>query len=162
MLCYPCNEKGLPEGFSCNKAPTPLSAAFTEAYFDALWAGVKPSMSAKAFLATEQRIPGLGNGVLQDILFNAGVNPKQKLEKLNDADKARLYKSLRETLSAMAAQGGRDTERDLFGCFGGYKTILSKKTLDNPCPKCGAKLVREAYLGGNIYYCPVCQPYEKA
>jgi hypothetical protein len=28
-------------------------------------------LSLKALLATEQRIPGLGNGVLQDILFKA-------------------------------------------------------------------------------------------
>ena len=27
-----------------------------------------------------------------------------------------------------------------------------------PCPACGSGLVREAYMGGNIYYCPVCQP----
>lgn|GEM_PF-2077218 len=30
----------------------------------------------KAFLATEQRIPGLGNGVLQDILWTARIHPK--------------------------------------------------------------------------------------
>jgi formamidopyrimidine-DNA glycosylase len=54
--------------------------------------------------------------------------------------------------------GGRDTERTLFGKPGGYRTALSSKTLPHPCPACGGRLKREAYLGGNIYFCPECQP----
>ena len=57
----------------------------------------------------------------------------------------------------MTSMGGRDTENDLFGQLGGYKTILSKNTLKNPCPNCGNAIVKEAYLGGAVYYCPVCQ-----
>ena len=52
--------------------PSPLGDGFDAAYFDRLVAGAKPNLSAKAFLATEQRIPGLGNGVLQDILSMPG------------------------------------------------------------------------------------------
>ncbi|MCE5234879.1 MAG: endonuclease VIII, partial [Eubacteriales bacterium] len=160
MLCFPAGENGLPEGFVCNRCPDPLTAAFDEAYFDALWRGAKQSLSVKAFLATEQRIPGLGNGVLQDILWNAKIHPKRKLQSMGDEEKATLYKSVKSTLSAMRIQGGRDTERDLYGCKGGYKTILSANTLKNPCPICGGALVREAYLGGNIYFCPACQALE--
>jgi len=28
------------------------------------------------------------------------------------------------------------------------------------CPVCGAAIVRQAYLGGNVYFCPVCQPLD--
>lgn len=122
---------------------------------------VSRSISAKAFLATEQRIPGLGNGVLQDILWNAGINPKTKLEKLGDNEIDEMYKCVRSTLLDMAANGGRDTEKDLFGCPGGYKTILSSNTYGKPCPKCGSDIIREAYMGGNIYYCPECQKVKK-
>jgi formamidopyrimidine-DNA glycosylase len=117
--------------------------------------------SAKAFLATKQRIPGLGNGVLQDILFNARVHPKRKMSTLTDKEMSTLFDSVKNTLFEMTAKGGRDTERDLFGCSGGYRTILSAKTIDNPCPVCGGKIVREAYLGGNIYYCPECQKLDQ-
>ena len=48
---------------------SPLTEEFDEGYFKELLASVKPAMSVKAFLATEQRMPGLGNGCLQDILF---------------------------------------------------------------------------------------------
>ena len=161
MFCYKTDENGLPGGYTVNKAPTPLEEAFDEAYFDGLRRRAKPNLSAKAFLATEQRIPGLGNGVLQDILFNAGIHPKTKLEKLPDSELGKLYASLKSTLLDMTARGGRDTERDLFGCKGGYKTLLAAGTLNSPCPGCGGGLVREAYMGGNVYFCPVCQKWEK-
>ena len=160
MFCYPVKEKGLPEGFTVRKGPDPLTGGFDEAYFDKLWKAAKQNLSAKAFLATEQRIPGLGNGVLQDILFNAKIHPRQKLETLNAKAKKKMFSSVKSTLLAMRKQGGRDTERDLFNAKGGYKTILSSNTLRDPCPVCGSVLVREAFLGGNIYFCPGCQPLE--
>ena len=141
--------------------PSPYPDAFDEAYFDALWSGAKQTLSVKVFLATEQRIPGFGNGVLQDTLWNARIHPKRKLLTLTDDDKAKLYRSVKSTLLDMMTEGGRDTERDLFGQKGGYKTILSANTLKNPCPACGGGLVREAYLGGNIYFCPFCQTTAK-
>jgi len=121
----------------------------------------KSSLSAKAFLTTEQRIPGVGNGVLQDILWNANIHPKKKLQDIKDKEKEKLFNSVKSTIMAMRMQGGRDTERDLFGCKGGYKTILSANTLKYPYPACGSGLIREAYMGGNIYFCPTCQPKEE-
>jgi len=56
---------------------------------------------------------------------------------------------------------GGNTEKDLFNNSGGYETILSKNTLRAPCPVCGGVLVRQAFLGGNIYFCGVCQPLDK-
>jgi len=147
------------DGFhtGAHSKPSPLSDAFDAAYFDGLWNATPEKYSVKAFLATEQRIPGLGNGVLQDILWHAKIHPKTKLSALDGAAKQRLFQSVKSTLAAMTQGGGRDTEKDLFGNAGGYRTILSNKTLTFPCPACGAGLVRTAYLGGNIYFCPGCQ-----
>lgn len=57
------------EGFyiSSSTKPGPLSDEFTFEYFRELYPNNSKRLSAKAFLATEQRIPGLGNGVLQDV-----------------------------------------------------------------------------------------------
>lgn len=157
MLCYPMGANDLPPALKIHQCPTPLESKFDETYFSSLLAEAKKNLSAKAFLATEQRIPGLGNGVLQDILFTAKINPKTKLEKLSSSDLNVLYQSVKSTLLSMVNGGGRDTEKDLFNRSGSYQTILSSKTLDKPCPVCGSEIVREAYLGGNIYYCPECQ-----
>ena len=40
-------------------------------------AGAKLKLTAKTFLAAERRIPGLGNGVLQGILFQACIYLKR-------------------------------------------------------------------------------------
>ena len=141
--------------------PSPLSDAFDAAYFEGLLSNTKPTLSAKAFLATEQRVPGLGNGVLQDILFRAGIHPKTKTGDLNGREKKLLFDAVKSTLIEMTRGGGRDTEKDLYGQAGGYRTILSRNTLDKPCLVCGGTLKREAYLGGNIYFCPGCQPMKK-
>lgn len=139
---------------------SPLSEAYDEARFDRLIAGEKKNISAKALLASEQRIPGVGNGVLQDILFRAAIHPKRKIFSLNDEEKHRLFRSLKETLREMTDGGGRDTETDFLGNRGGYQTLLSKNSLNTPCPRCGNAIVKEAYMGGSVYYCPHCQRLE--
>lgn len=135
----------------------PLDERFDEAYFEQMIGGLKKDLSAKALLATEQRIPGLGNGVVQDILFNAGIHPKRKVSTLSDLEKTDLLYSMKGTLSGMTELGGRNTEKDFFGNWGGYKVLLSKNTYKEPCPNCGHEIVREAYLGGTVYYCRECQ-----
>jgi len=136
---------------------SPLTAAFNRPYFNSLFGENIEKLSLKAFLATEQRVPGLGNGVLQDILFVAKMHPKKKVNTLLENEKGALLDSLKSTLTKMVAKGGRDTEVDLFGKQGGYKTILSRNTVDKPCPVCGTIIKKEAYLGGSIYYCSNCQ-----
>jgi formamidopyrimidine-DNA glycosylase len=136
---------------------SPLNDAFNEDYFENIFKQTSKDLSMKALLATEQRIPGLGNGVVQDILFNTGLHPKRKKSTLTDFQQSELFHSLKVTLRNMTDKGGRDTEKDLFGNSGGYKTILSKNTVQEPCPNCSGKIVKEAYLGGAVYYCPVCQ-----
>jgi len=136
---------------------SPLDDAFDKPFFEKIFGSVTKDLSMKALLATEQRIPGLGNGVLQDILFNSGLHPKRKKSTLSDFEKGELFHSLKVTLSTMTENGGRDTERDLFGQSGRYRTILSKNRVDHPCPNCGGSIVKEAYLGGAVYFCPDCQ-----
>ena len=157
-----CEKDGsdLPDNFAAAQVPEFYSDAFSFEYFQSLAEG-KGKLSAKAFLATEQRIPGLGNGVTQDILYNAKIHPKQRLDALTPAQFRGLYDSTVSIMAAMRDSGGRDTEKDLFGKAGGYQTKLSNKTKGQQCPACGREIIREAYLGGNIYFCPECQPYEK-
>lgn len=138
--------------------PSPLTDEFNEAYFEKLIAAPEmQKLSAKAFLATGQRIPGLGNGVLQDILWTAKIHPKQKVGSFSAAGKTAVFKAVKAVLSQMAKLGGRDTEKDLFGANGGYKTVMSKNNAGLPCPDCGEPIKKENYLGGSIYYCPKCQ-----
>jgi formamidopyrimidine-DNA glycosylase len=153
-----------PEGYdnlfyqAALEKPAVLTPAFDLPYFLSL---TEPpavrKLSLKAFLATEQRIPGLGNGVLQDILFNANLHPRKKVSTLTDKKKEILYHSVEVGFTRMIEGGGRDTEKDLFGRSGGYISKLSKNTAGRPCPVCQTPIKKEAYLGGSVYFCEKCQ-----
>jgi formamidopyrimidine-DNA glycosylase len=159
FFCFPRGEEAGSIDYNAARiCPSPLTGAFDRAYFDTLLDEATPKLSAKAFLATEQRVPGLGNGVLQDILWAARIHPKRKMGDLTGDEVRAMFEAVKQVLAEMTAQGGRDTEKDLFWQPGGYATVLSRHTVDTPCPRCGAPIEKASYLGGSIYFCRECQP----
>ena len=137
--------------------PSPLTDAFDRAYFDTLFNADTPKLSAKAFLATEQRIPGLGNGVLQDILWTARIHPKRKMGELSDAGD-------RRDVRGGQARAGRD---DGAGRAGHRARPLrpSRRLQDRLEQEHGGHALpglRDAHPQGalpgrRIYYCAGCQ-----
>lgn len=158
IMCFREGGNQNPYYLVVREKPSPLTADFSREYFNSIIAAQDVQrLSAKAVLATGQRIPGLGNGVLQDILYHAQIHPKRLFDSLNDMEKDALFSSIKHTLQLMAEQGGRDTEKDLFGNPGGCATRCSKNTVGKPCQKCGALIEKASYMGGSIYFCPGCQ-----
>jgi formamidopyrimidine-DNA glycosylase len=139
--------------------PTPVDRAFTRRYLsaliDSLLEGEK--LTAKGLLTQHQLIPGLGNAIAQDILFAARLSPRRPLGELGPAERGRLHAAIVKTVRAVTAQGGRNDEIDLFGRPGGYVRRMDKHAAGKPCPNCGTKVVRQAFLGGAVYFCPSCQ-----
>jgi len=141
------------------KKPDPLTQAFNQNYFQGLIAPEEvQKLSLKAVLATEQRIPGLGNGTLQDILWQAEMHPRRKLNTLSEDELETLFSSVKDTLAEMTRLGGRSTEKDLYGKAGGYKVVMCAANKGQPCPRCGAEILKTSYMGGSVYTCPTCQP----
>lgn len=158
LMCVPTGTFDNPYYLAATSKPSPLTDAFDAAWFRGLLARPEVQKSSlKAALATEQRIPGFGNGVLQDVLWKAGIHPRRRVSTLDDAEVDALFSVVTGLLREMAEQGGRDTEVDLFGTPGGYRTVMSKLRLNDPCPTCGEPKVKQAYLGGSVYFCPACQ-----
>lgn len=89
---------------SSSTKPNPLTEGFTYAYFRSLYPGAGKKLSAKAFLATQQRIPGLGNGVLQDILWDAGIDPRFPMQDASEEDFRILYGSVNKIIKEMTAR----------------------------------------------------------
>jgi formamidopyrimidine-DNA glycosylase len=157
IMAFESGENQNPYYLVAMQKPSPLTEVFDLPYFKSLVDKESNNPTLKAFLATEQRFPGIGNGVLQDILFNAGMHPKRKLNNLSEQDIENLFLSIKNTLKEMIAYGGRDTEKDIYGEPGRYITKLSKNTHNKPCRICGEPIRKESYLGGSIYYCANCQ-----
>ena len=134
---------------------SPLDEKFTYDYFKERTYLDSKKGTVKQALATEQHIPGLGNGLLQDILFQAKFNPKYKLSTMTENDKWVLYQAVKDKILEIVSKGGRNQQTDLLGNSGGYETLMISSR--DFCPKCSTKLIKEAYLGGKVIYCPSCQ-----
>jgi formamidopyrimidine-DNA glycosylase len=138
---------------------TPLEAAFTLDYFTnfvgELSAGSKRSV--KSLLTQDQLLPGIGNGLAQDILFTAGLHPKHPLDALDSGQQSVLYHAILDILRQVIEQGGRSEEIDLFKHPGRYQRIMDNRAAGHPCPRCGETVEKIQYLGGACYFCPACQ-----
>jgi len=164
LMCFDKNHCAAPiisyYEMACSK-PQVMSGDFTQEYFLSLINNEDvQKKSVKAFLATDQTIPGLGNGVLQDILYNARIHPKTKINNISFSKREDLYCCIVDTLGEMYRLNGRNTETDLLGRKGNYVPSLSKDTAGKPCPRCGETIRKENYMGGSIYYCSECQVLE--
>ncbi len=139
--------------------PTPLEPIFTNTYFstmiDDLLKGQKRSV--KSLLTQDQLIPGLGNAISQDIMFNARLHPRHSLADLASDQRDDLFSAITTTVQAVIGKGGRNDETDLHGAQGDYIRIMDNKAVGKPCPRCGHKVEKTQYLGGACYFCPNCQ-----
>ena len=138
---------------------TPVEAGFTFDYFstliDELLQGEKRSV--KSLLTQDQLIPGLGNAIAQDILFNARLHPRRALADLTAGQRRDLFAAINDTVREVTEKGGRNDETDLFGKPGGYVRIMDSHAAGKPCPECGRPVEKMQYLGGACYFCPKCQ-----
>lgn len=137
------------------EATNPLSLEFSYDYFADVTELNKDKGTVKQALATNQHIPGLGNGILQDILFNARILPKRKITSLTDDDKRNLYNSVVSTIKTMIAEEGRNLVPHFENDTGHYEVLMQSGRVF--CPVCQSHLIKEAYLGGKVIYCPHCQ-----
>jgi len=141
------------------QGPSPTDEAFTPGRFGEIleerdaW-NRKP---IKAFLVHEGNVAGIGNGYLQDILFRARLSPKRRVPDIDSRERARLHRAIVDAMTEAIEQGGRDTEKDLFGNPGRYVPILDRRAKNQPCPSCGTPIEKIQYLGGSCYLCPTCQ-----
>ena len=138
---------------------TPVDPEFSFEYFstlvDELRQGEKRSV--KSLLTQDQFIPGLGNAIAQDIMFNARLHPRHSLTDLTSSQCRDLYKAIADTTREVIEKGGRNDETDLFGKPGGYVRLMDSHTVGKPCPGCKGMVEKMQYLGGACYFCPQCQ-----
>ena len=143
--------------------PTPVDPEFTPGYLARLVQEcvTEGSRSVKGLLTQDQLVPGLGNSIAQDIMFTAGLHPRQPIAELASAQVKKLHQAIVRTVAAAIRSGGRNDEIDLHGNPGGYRRILDRNSAGHGCPECGTRIEKMSYLGGASYYCPSCQAMEE-
>jgi formamidopyrimidine-DNA glycosylase len=100
----------------------------------------------KAVLMDQSRIAGLGNLLVDEVLWRAGLDPARIASSLDDRERARLYRAIRETLRVLGRRGGSHT--------GG---LMAGRMPGGMCPRDGAPLLRRTVGGRTTYSCPVHQ-----
>ena len=131
--------------------PAILSTKFTKQWVAEFCARRKRT-PLKALLLMQERFPGIGNWMADEILWRARLNPKVPAGKLTSVLLGKLYRWIRwVTVSAMQ-------EMDENWEFPSTWLFNHRWEAGGHCPRCGAKLAREKVGGRTTCWCPVCQP----
>ncbi|MFQ5773603.1 MAG: DNA-formamidopyrimidine glycosylase [Kiloniellaceae bacterium] len=133
--------------------PDALDPAFDEAAFAA--AVGKRRGLAKAALMDQTLLAGVGNIYADEILFQAGLHPKAKLQDLDAARLARLYRTMRAVLQT-AIDRGAGSEELVERLPPSY--LLPHREKGAKCPRCGGAIQVLKISGRSACFCPRCQP----
>jgi len=139
--------------------PDPFSEEFTVGYLAEAFSGRKASV--KGLLLDQSLVAGLGNIYVDEVLFAAGVHPVRKADTLASAEVEALHAATLDILGrAIEARGTTfDSYHDAFGETGKFQHQL--RVFDRggePCPACGAEVVKLKVAGRGTHVCPECQP----
>ena len=103
-------------------------------------------VALKARLMDQSKIAGLGNLIVDEALFQAGLDPARPAGGLDDAALKRLHQAIRKTLTNLTKRGGSHTG-----------ALQPARHRDGVCPLDGAPLLRRTIGGRTTYSCPVHQ-----
>jgi formamidopyrimidine-DNA glycosylase len=109
----------------------------------------------KSLLMDQSRLAGIGNVYSDEILFQARINPKTPVGKLDEKDIARLYRALRRVLEVSIKKGAGAEE---FTERLPKNFLLRRREAGAKCPRCGGRVRTMKANGRTSYYCPRCQP----
>ncbi len=97
----------------------------------------------KARLMDQSRIAGLGNLLVDEVLWRAGIDPARLAGSLAPPEVRRLHRHLRGTVDDLLAQGGSHLGR-----------LQVARVRGGLCPRDGEPLERRTVGGRTTYSCP--------
>lgn len=97
----------------------------------------------KARLMDQSRLAGIGNLLVDETLWRAGLDPARAAGSLDAAELRRLHRHLRSTLDELMTRGGSHTG-----------DLHHARERGSVCPRDGAPLLRRTVGGRTTYSCP--------
>ncbi len=101
------------------------------------------SAPLKARLMDQARIAGLGNLLVDESLFRAGISPERPANSIRPDEVAQLHRSIRQTITTLGRRGGSHTG-----------DLQPARVRGGLCPKDGEELRRTEVGGRTTYWCP--------
>jgi len=105
-----------------------------------------PGPPLKARLMDQSRLAGLGNLLVDEILWRTGLSPLRPCDTLADEEVRRLARGIRGTVEALIGRGGSHTG-----------DLMEERRRDGHCPRDGVALQRCDVGGRTTYWCPAHQ-----
>ena len=117
-------------------------------------------LTIKAALLNQTLLAGVGNIYADESLFQAGIRPRRRANRLTAAELERLRLALRQVLGHAIQLGGSsvsdyvdaDGERGFFQ----LEHCVYQRT-GQPCRRCQTPIRRLVLAGRGTHYCPKCQ-----
>ncbi len=114
----------------------------------------------KQVLLAGDVVVGAGNIYACEALFDAGIDPRLRAERLSRPRAARLLQAVQHTLAQALALGGSTLRdfRDAHGMSGAFQDqarVYGREGL--PCTSCGTPIRRVVMGQRSTFYCPTCQ-----
>ena len=100
----------------------------------------------KAVLMDQARIAGLGNLLVDETLWRAGLHPARPADSLDAGEQVRLRRTISTVLRVLGKRGGSHTG-----------DLMPSREPGGHCPRDGAPLVRRTVGGRTTYSCPLHQ-----
>jgi formamidopyrimidine-DNA glycosylase len=136
----------------------PFDPAFDGAALHAALRGRR--VAVKQALLAGTIVVGAGNIYACEALWQAGIDPRARSQRLSRRRCDRLAEAVRDTLGRALALGGSTLRdfRDAHGMAGAYQAEAAVYgRAGQPCPRCGAAVRRIVQAQRASYYCPGCQ-----
>jgi len=141
-------------------ARDPLDPAFDD---DAFVAALRARRTGlKRALLDQGLVSGVGNIYADEALWRARLNGTRATASLRPTEVRRLLAAVREVMTEALAQGGTSFDSlyvNVNGESGWFdRSLAVYGRRDQPCPRCGTPVRRQAFMNRSSYWCPTCQP----
>ena len=103
----------------------------------------RSTVALKARLLDQAHVAGLGNLLVDDVLWRAGLDPAREAGRLDEEEIAVLADAIAITLDELGGRGGSHTGE-----------LQTERHRDGHCPRDGTALERRTIGGRTTYSCP--------
>jgi formamidopyrimidine-DNA glycosylase len=121
----------------------------------------KRQIPIKQFIMDNKVICGVGNIYASESLFKIGLNPEIPAKEVSPKQMKKLLQAMQEIIERSTKLGGTTFDGKYVGVdgfAGGFQNELKVYGReDQPCQKCGSKIIRIKQGGRGTFYCPSCQ-----